>query len=203
MAFRDDVRRNLANAPGAVTRAKQERFQRDVDGVCDTIKKLILSLSREHTNPRIPFRVELCVVARPQWAFKSRLIEQRNPGWFNNTRSISEMIVSDEMMALRKAVKSQLARDGIQVGEWLLCDNYLSDDGDYNITYLESIRLNKMGQSQLKLLNINPNTTFRCRDYQTIGATSPRYHTEFTQGNARYNYSAGSDPRLVFVVKYQ
>ena len=203
MAFRDDVRRNLANAPGAATRAKQERFQRDVDSVCNTIKKLILRLSREHTNPRIPFRVELCVVAHPQFAFKSRLIEQRNPGWFNNTRSISEMIVSDEMMALRKAVKSQLARDGIQVGEWLLCDNYLSGDSDNHITSLGNFHIHNMGQSQLKLLNINPNTTFRRRNYQTIGATSPHYHTEFTQGNARYNYSAGSDPRLVFLVKYQ
>ena len=216
MAFRDDVRRNLANAPGAAACAEQERlqkaarvaqvrFQQDVGGMCNAIKKTILSLSRTHTNPRIPFRVEMCVVAYSHYAFKSRLIEERKPGWFNNTRSISEMIISDEMAALRKAVKSQLARDGIQVSEWLFCDDHLPSDihiSNLGNFHLGDFHLYHMGQSQLKRFNINPNITFHCRKYQTIGSTHPHNHTEFTQGNFRYNIDK-SAPLLMFVVKYQ
>lgn len=118
MNFRDKINNALQNAVDEDAdrlKRKQEAFQKEVDGVCDWVRRRIEAKALRHTNPNIPFKANLYFVCSLGDAYITQEVERF--GTSAKATRVNQLTLSQDFLTQEKLIREQLKSDGITVGK--------------------------------------------------------------------------------------
>ena len=118
MNFRDKINNVLQNAADEDAdrlKRKQEALQKEVDGVCDWVRRRIEAKASRHTNPNIPFKANLYFVCSLGDAYITQEVERI--GTSAKATRVNQLTLSQDFLTQEKLIREQLKSDGITVGK--------------------------------------------------------------------------------------
>lgn len=118
MNFRDKINNALQNAVDEDAdrlKRKQEALQKEVDGVCDWVRRRIEGKALRHTNPNIPFKANLYFVCSLGDAYITQ--KEERIGTSAKATRVKQLTLSQDFLTQEKLIREQLKSDGITVGK--------------------------------------------------------------------------------------
>lgn len=118
MNFRDKINNALQNAADEDAdrlKRKQEALQKEVDGVCDWVRRRIEAKASRHTNRNIPFKVNLYFVCDFPYTYIEQGEERLGRG--EHATHVRQLTLSQDFLIREKLIREQLKSDGIIVGK--------------------------------------------------------------------------------------
>lgn len=118
MNFRDKINNALQNAADEDAdrlKRKQEALQKEVDGVCDWVRRRIEAKASRHTNPNIPFKANLYFVCSLGDAYITQEVERI--GTSAKATCVKQLTLSQDFLTQEKLIREQLKSDSITVGK--------------------------------------------------------------------------------------
>ena len=118
MNFRDKINNALQNAADEDAdrlKRQQEALQKEVDGVCDWVRRRIEGKALHHTNPNIPFKANLYFVCSLGDAYITQ--KEERIGTSAKATRVKQLTLSQDFLTQEKLIREQLKSDGITVGK--------------------------------------------------------------------------------------
>lgn len=129
MTFMARLNKSL-NHISAEERREREAIYKNVDHVCQTVKKVVRSRKEEQADPAAPLRVELILFCPFQCAFHVAKGDLRQ-GLLGRFLRTDTATVRNRFWREEKLIGEELAQSGIRASRWKFGEAWFADEDGY------------------------------------------------------------------------